>query len=100
MAAPHKYPQELRGPGRAAGAGVGPPDRSDRTRSGHSPRSPAHLGPAGPGQAGYRPEQLTSADGEEPKRLRKENSELKRANEILKAASALFAAELGQSRTK
>jgi transposase len=37
---------------------------------------------------------------EEPNRLRKENNELERANEILKAASALFAAELGQPRTK
>ena len=50
--------------------------------------------------AGQRPEQLTSAERDELKRLRKENSELKRANEILKAASALFAAELGQPRTK
>ncbi|MFI0349984.1 hypothetical protein [Actinomadura sp. 9N407] len=46
-----------------------------------------------------RPEQLSSAECEELKRLRKENSELKRANEILKAAIALFAAELGQPRT-
>jgi transposase len=30
----------------------------------------------------------------ELKRLRRENAELRRANEILKAASALFAAEL------
>ncbi|MFI0479400.1 transposase [Actinomadura sp. 9N215] len=49
---------------------------------------------------GKRPEQLTSAERDELKRLRKENSELKRANEILKAASAFFAAELGQPRTK
>ncbi|MGP4029950.1 hypothetical protein [Actinomadura sp. 3N407] len=38
--------------------------------------------------------------GEELKRLRKENDEPKRANEILKVASALFAAELGRRRTK
>ncbi|XVQ06894.1 DUF4158 domain-containing protein [Spirillospora sp. CA-255316] len=43
---------------------------------------------------------VTSAEREELKRLRKENNELKRANEILKAASAYFAAELGQPRTK
>ncbi|TDB80777.1 transposase [Actinomadura sp. KC216] len=50
--------------------------------------------------AGKRPEQLSSAEREELKRLRKENNELKRANEILKAASTFFAAELGQPRTK
>ena len=33
-------------------------------------------------------------------RLRKENAELKRANEILKAASAHFAKELDRPRTR
>src|SRR5690554_6343004 len=41
--------------------------------------------------AGSRPG-LTSTDNEEIKRLKKENAELKRANEILKTASAFFAA--------
>lgn len=50
--------------------------------------------------AGKRPERLTSAEREELKRLRKENDELKRANEIRKAASGFFAAGLGQSRAK
>lgn len=50
--------------------------------------------------AGQRPEQPTSAELEELKRLRKENAELKRADEILKAASTFFAAELGRPRTK
>ena len=36
----------------------------------------------------------TSDESAELKRLRRENAELKRANEILKAASAFFAAEL------
>jgi transposase len=36
----------------------------------------------------------TSEDSEELKRLRRENAELRRANEILKAASAFFAREL------
>jgi transposase len=34
------------------------------------------------------------------RRLRKENAELRRANEILKAASAYFAKELDRPRTK
>lgn len=41
--------------------------------------------------AGNRPG-VTSSENEEMKRLRKENAELKRANEILKTASAFFAA--------
>ena len=36
----------------------------------------------------------TSQESAELKRLRRENAELRRANEILKAASAFFAAEL------
>ena len=37
---------------------------------------------------------LTSEEYAEIKRLKRENAELRRANEILKAASAFFAAEL------
>ncbi|APE36238.1 hypothetical protein BOX37_22520 [Nocardia mangyaensis] len=37
---------------------------------------------------------ITSDESAELKRLRRENAELKRANGILKAASAFFAAEL------
>ena len=43
--------------------------------------------------AGTRPG-ATSEEAAEVKRLRRENSELRRANEILKAASAFFAREL------
>ncbi|MBB6038671.1 transposase [Phytomonospora endophytica] len=44
--------------------------------------------------AGHRSDRATTAETEELRRLRKENAELKRANEILKAASAFFASEL------
>jgi transposase len=37
---------------------------------------------------------VTSEDAAEIKRLKRENAELRRANEILKAASAFFGAEL------
>jgi transposase len=37
---------------------------------------------------------VTSEESAEIKRLKRENAELRRANEILKAASAFFAAEL------
>ena len=44
---------------------------------------------------------VLSADQlEELKSLRRENSELRRANEILKAASAYFAKELDRPRTR
>lgn len=43
--------------------------------------------------AGRRPG-VTSEEAAEIKRLKAENAELRRANEILKAASAFFAAEL------
>ena len=45
--------------------------------------------------------QLTSSsEREELKRLRKENYELRRANEILKSASVFFAKELDPDRSK
>ncbi len=43
--------------------------------------------------AGQRPG-VTTEESAELRRLRRENAELRRANEILKAASAFFAAEL------
>lgn len=43
--------------------------------------------------AGDRPG-VTSSAAEEIRRLKRENQELRRANEILKTASAFFAAEL------
>ena len=47
-----------------------------------------------------RPDLLTSEEREELKRLRQENFELRRANEILKSASVFFANELDPDRTK
>jgi transposase len=49
---------------------------------------------------GQRPELLTSDERGELKRLRRENIELHRANEILKAASAYFAGELDPTRRR
>ena len=49
------------------------------------------------GRGGDRP---TSAEREEIKQLRKENYELRRANEILKSASVFFAKELDEDRTR
>ena len=49
---------------------------------------------------GLRPDLPTAAEREEIKQLRREVFELRRANEILKAASVFFATELDQDRTK
>jgi len=43
---------------------------------------------------------LATAEHAEIKRLKRENAELRRANEILKAASAFFAAELDRPQTR
>src|SRR5215472_4560432 len=48
--------------------------------------------------AGARPG-VTSEESAEIRRLKRENAELRRANEILKAASAFFAAELDRPQT-
>ena len=100
MAAPKKYPDELR-------------ERAVRLVR-ESGRPIAHVaGDLGvhrealrlwvrqaEADRGERSDLLTSSEREELRRLRAENSELKRANEILKAASALFARELDRPRTK
>ena len=49
---------------------------------------------------GVRADGLSSAEREEIRKLRKENFELRRANEILKAASLFFAAELDPHRPR
>jgi transposase len=50
--------------------------------------------------AGVRADRLSSADHGELVALRRENRELRRANEILKAASVFFARELDQPWAK
>jgi transposase len=49
---------------------------------------------------GLRPDLPTSEEREEIKQLKRENFELRRANEILKAASVFFATELDADRPK
>jgi transposase len=50
-------------------------------------------------EAGTRPG-LTTEEREELKRLRKENRELQRANDILQAAAVFFGAELDRRQKK
>ena len=49
---------------------------------------------------GLRADRPSSEEREEIKRLKRENYELRRANEILKAASVFFATELDTDRPK
>jgi transposase len=100
MAAPRKYPHELRDRAVRLAMEFDRPIAKIAADLGIHREALRTWVRQAQADAGRRPEQLTSAEREELKRLRKENNELKRANEILKAASALFAAELGQPRTK
>src|SRR5215207_9711970 len=49
---------------------------------------------------GKRPDLPSNQEREEIRRLRAENFELRRANEILKSASVFFAKELDEDRTR
>ena len=49
---------------------------------------------------GMRPDLPNTAEREEIRKLRAENFELRRANEILKSASVFFAKELDEDRTR
>ena len=50
--------------------------------------------------SGRRKDLLSSEEREEIRKLRRENYELRRANEILKSASVFFAKELDPDRPK
>ena len=50
--------------------------------------------------SGTRPDLPSTAEREEIRKLRSENFELRRANEILKSASVFFAKELDEDRTR
>lgn len=47
---------------------------------------------------GHRADRPTTEMVEENRRLRRENAELRRVNEVLRAASAYFASEIGPTR--
>ena len=49
---------------------------------------------------GERDDRPTTGESDELRRLRRDNAELKRANEILKAASVFFASELESTRRR
>src|ERR1039457_2509000 len=100
MPRPKKYPQELMDRGVrlvfeskrplaqvAADLGVHPEALRKRVRQAEA-------------DSGQRSDLLSGEEREEIRKLRKENYELRRANEILKSASVFFAKELDTDRTK
>jgi len=100
MARPKKYPDELVQRGIrlameserpiahiAADLGMHPETLRKRVRQAEA-------------DSGKRPDLLASQEREEIRRLRRENYELRRANEILKSASLFFARELDPDRPK
>jgi transposase len=100
MAAPRKYPQELRDRAiRFARESDRPLAQIARDLGVHKEALRAWVR-QDEADRGERTNLLSTAEREELKRLRAENSELRRANEILKAASALFARELDRPRTR
>ena len=100
MSRPRKYPQELidRGvrlaiewgrPVAHVAADIGLPAEVLRKRVRQAEAD-----------GGLRPDLPSTEEREEIRKLRKENHELRRANEILKAASVFFATELDADRPR
>ncbi|MFG2845222.1 transposase [Kitasatospora sp. NPDC048296] len=102
MAAPKKYPQELRE--RAVrmyrAADPKPVIRRMAEDLGVHPEALRNWIRQAEADAGERDDRLTTAEREELVALRRENAQLKRANEVLRTASAFFAAQLDPTRTR
>ena len=100
MARPKKYPDELVARGVRLALESGRPIAHVAADLGMHPETLRKRVRQAEADSGARPGLPTAAEREEIKRLRKENYELRRANEILKAASVFFATELDTDRTK
>jgi transposase len=100
MPRPRKYPEELiERAVRLALASERPLAEVARDLGIH-PKSLGRYVRQAQADAGTRADVLASDEREEIRRLRKENLELRRANEILKSASVFFAKELDPDRPK
>ncbi|MFD7409484.1 transposase [Streptomyces sp. NPDC059866] len=100
MPAPRKYPDELRERAIREVRSTGRPVAHVARDLGIHKEALRNWVRQAEADAGERDDRLTSSEQEELKQLRRENAELRRANEILKAASAFFAAELDRPRTR
>jgi transposase len=100
MSRPRKYPDELIQRGIRLAMESGRPIAHIAHDLGMHPETLRKRVRQAEADEGLRPDLPTSEEREEIKRLRKENFELRRANEILKAASIFFATELDADRPK
>ncbi len=100
MPAPRKYPDELRERAVREVRSTGRPVAHVARDLGIHKEALRSWVRQAEADAGERDDRLTTADHEELKQLRKEVAELRWASEILKAASAFFAAELDHPRTR
>lgn len=100
MAAPRRYPQELRERGVRLALESDRPIAHIARDLGIEYESLRKWVRQAEADAGKRTDRLTTEERERLKELERENRELRRANEILKSASAFFAAELDQPRPR
>jgi transposase len=100
MARPRKYPQELLDRGVRLALESGRPIAHVAADLGVNSEVLRKRVRQAEADAGVRTDLLTSEEREEIRRLRKENFELRRANEILKSASVFFAKELDPDRPR
>jgi transposase len=100
MARPKKYPDELIARGVRLALESERPIAHIAADLGMHPETLRKKVRQAEADSGACPELLSSSEREEIRRLRKENFELRRANEILKSASVYFAKELDPDRTK
>jgi transposase len=100
MPRPRKYPEELLARGVRVVLESGRPIAQIARDVGLPPETLRRRVRQVEADEGLRPDLPSSEEREEIKQLRKENFELRRANEILKAASVFFATELDADRPK
>lgn len=100
MPRPRKYPEELIQRGVRLALESGRPITQVAADLGMHPEALRKRVRQAEADGGLRPDLPTSEEREEIRRLRAENFELRRANEILKSASVFFAKELDADRTK
>ena len=100
MARPKKYPDELVQRGVRLALESGRPIAEVARDLGMHPETLRRRVRQAQADSGMRPDLPTTEEREEIRRLRAENFELRRANEILKSASVFFATELDADRTR
>jgi transposase len=100
MARPKKYPDELVQRGVRLALESGRPIAQIAHDLGMHPETLRKKVRRHEADSGARPAPPSGEEREEIRRLRRENFELRRANEILKSASVFFATELDADRTR